>query len=97
MDLRGKDKAITGGVRDLLLDPNERSIALPTRTQSNNPREKAIQLLRTIKGISPARAELLLTKFGTVSGVAGASVDQLAEIKGIGRLLASEIAETFQS
>src|SRR3546814_415306 len=97
IDLRETAYAITVAIRDLLLDPNERSIARPTRTQSNNPREKAIQLLRTIKGISPARAELLLTKFGTVSGVAGASVDQLAEIKGIGRLLASEIAETFQS
>src|SRR3546814_6639184 len=68
IDRRETAYAITVAIRDLLLDPNERSIARPTRTQSNNPREKAIQLLRTIKGISPARAELLLTKFGTEIG-----------------------------
>lgn len=97
IDARETAYAITVAIRDLLLDPDERVIARPARALSKNPREKAIQLLRTIKGISPARAELLLTKFATVAGVATASVDQLAEVKGIGRALANEIAETFQS
>lgn len=97
IDARETAYAITVAIRDLMRDPDERTIARPARSRSKNPREKAIQLLRTVKGVSPARAELLLGAFGTVSGIAGATIDQLSEIKGIGQGLATEIFETFQA
>jgi ERCC4-type nuclease len=97
IDHRETAYAITVAIRDLILDPDERSIARPARARSKHPREKAIQLLRTIKGVSPARAELLLDTFGTVFGVASAAPEQIASLKGIGQTLASEIANTFQS
>src|SRR3546814_17632330 len=40
IDLRETAYAITVAIRDLLLDPNERSLARPKRTQSNNPRSE---------------------------------------------------------
>ena len=97
IDHRETAYAITVAIRDLILDPDERSIARPARARSKHPREKAIQLLRTIKGVSPARAELLLDTFGTVFGVASAAPEQIASLNGIGQTLASEIANTFQS
>jgi ERCC4-type nuclease len=96
IDPRETAYAITVAIRDLFLNPDDRSIARPARTRSRNPREKAIQLLRTIKGVSPARAELLLATFGNVSGVASADIEQISQIKGFGRSLAEEIVETLQ-
>lgn len=97
IDARETAYAITVAIRDLLLNPDDRSIARPARTRSKNPREKAIQLLRTIKGVSLMRAELLLDRFGTIAAIANQHADQISTVKGIGASLAKEITETFGS
>lgn len=51
--------------------------------------------LDAIAGVGPSRQKALLAKFGSVKGIREASVDQLADVPGIGRALAATISETL--
>jgi excinuclease ABC subunit C len=51
--------------------------------------------LDSIPGISGVRKRALLKKFGTVSRVAKATVEELAEVEGVGLKVASAIATYF--
>ncbi|MGE5386566.1 MAG: excinuclease ABC subunit UvrC [Betaproteobacteria bacterium] len=62
-------------------------------TGHRNQRGKARKTskLESIPGIGPARRKLLVTRFGGLPGVLGATIDQLAEVPGISRELAEQI------
>jgi excinuclease ABC subunit C len=51
--------------------------------------------LDSIPGISGVRKRALLKKFGTVSRVAKATVEELAEVEGVGLKVANAIATYF--
>jgi excinuclease ABC subunit C len=51
--------------------------------------------LDSIPGISGVRKRALLKKFGTVSRVAKATIEELAEVEGVGLKVASAIAAYF--
>jgi len=53
--------------------------------------------LDAIEGIGPAKRKALLTRFGSASGVARASFEELAAVPGISRALAQRIAEALRS
>ncbi len=59
------------------------------RNQRGKPRKTS--KLESIPGIGPARRKLLVTRFGGLPGVLGATIDQLAEVPGISRELAEQI------
>jgi excinuclease ABC subunit C len=44
-----------------------------------------------INGVGPSRRRALLTRFGSVSGVRGATIEELSAVSGIGTSLAREI------
>ena len=50
--------------------------------------------LDSIPGVSGVRQRALLKKFGTVGRVAKASVEELAEVEGVGEKVAAMIAAT---
>ena len=52
-------------------------------------------LLQAIPEIGPAKAELLLTSFGSPAGVASASIEALQMTKGIGPSAATKIYQVF--
>ncbi len=51
--------------------------------------------LEDVPGIGPARRKILLERFGGLQGVAGASVETLAQVPGISRELAQRIYDTL--
>jgi excinuclease ABC subunit C len=52
--------------------------------------------LDQIPGVGPKRHKSLLRHFGSVERVKGATVDDLAEVEGIGRGLAENIVRTLK-
>jgi excinuclease ABC subunit C len=48
-------------------------------------------LLDEIEGVGPQKRKLLLAKFGGAKGLRAASIDDLAEVAGIGPKLAAKI------
>jgi len=53
-------------------------------------------VLDGIPGIGPARRKGLLARFGTVSGIMGATVDELLTVKGVTKSLAEEILKQLK-
>ena len=50
-----------------------------------------------IPGVGPARRKVLLTRFGSVQGVRGATVDEVGSLPGIGPSLAQQILDALGS
>ncbi len=58
--------------------------------------DKILHIIKAISGVSTERGKALLTQFRTITGVAGASVDDLLEVQGIGPKTAETIHEAFR-
>lgn len=69
----------------------------PNKIPALGPIERAQYMLQTIPGISPVRSAALLTKFGTIAGVASASAKEIATIDGIGKKTAETLYEVLNS
>jgi excinuclease ABC subunit C len=50
-----------------------------------------------IKGISEKKAKALIKKFGSLMEIGEATVDEISEIKGFGKTLASRLIEVLNS
>ena len=68
-------------------------------TGHRNRRQKARRAseLDDIAGVGPKRRRELLTHFGGVRGVRGASVEEIAKVPGISRKLAEDIYGTLHA
>ncbi len=87
----------------LILPPDSRALHLIQRVRDEAHRfaiaghrarrAKARQssVLEDVPGLGPARRRELLTRFGGLQGVLGAGIDNLAQVRGIGRHLAEAI------
>lgn len=68
------------------------AIAFHRKTRT---REGLRSLLDGVPGVGPARRRELLTRFGGLSGLRAATVEEIASVKGIGRDLAAKIRKTI--
>jgi len=71
-----------GGSRRLAFKPKARSL-----------REEQLRIVSMLPGVSTARAEKLLERFGSVRRVFEASIEELASVEGIGEKTARRIYE----
>ncbi len=62
-----------------------------TGHRGQRAKSRKTSTLESLPGVGPARRKALITRFGGLAGVREASIDQLAEIPGIGRELAEKI------
>lgn len=69
----------------------------PVRDPSATALEVSISLLRTLPGVSKARAIALLDRFGSIAGVTRADVDKLKTVEGIGLKTANAIHEILRA
>ena len=61
------------------------------------PEERTVAILAAFEGVGEKRAQDILKHFGTLKAVCEASVEELMEVKGIGRRIAESIYNTWRS
>ena len=64
-----------------------------TRHRTRRSAGMTASVLDTIPGVGPSRRKALEQRFRTVAAIRGATVEQIAEVPGIGPGLAAVIAE----
>ncbi len=66
---------------------------LPHRAgRKSSGRERTrIEMLQAIPGIGPSRARALLVRFGGIPALVSASLDEIAKVDGIGRVMAARV------
>lgn len=64
------------------------------QSKAKRRRTRQLRLLQNLPGVGPRRAQELLDHFGSVRACLGATAEDLAEIRGIGRSTARRIVET---
>ncbi|MFZ3481833.1 helix-hairpin-helix domain-containing protein [Sphingomonas sp. 3-13AW] len=89
--------AIVTSIRDHFFGVGNKFDLEPVRLKGAGPIEIAKVMLETIPGISPARSTALLKRFGSVAGIARATVERLAEIDGIGKKTAEKLHEVLRA
>ena len=67
----------------------------PAYRKGGSAREHQRRMLAALPQVGPQRAEVLLRHFGSVERLATASVEELARVPGIGRVLARRIREAM--
>lgn len=77
------------------IDDKDRTYKDPFRPGVSED-DKILHIIKAISGVSTERGKALLTQFRTVAGVAGASVDDLLDVQGIGPKTAETIHRAFR-
>ena len=65
--------------------------------RNQRQRARKTSLLESIDGVGPKRRRQLLTHFGSLSGVKGASEQEIAKVDGISHAIAREIYQTLHN
>nr|MDB4346202.1 helix-hairpin-helix domain-containing protein [bacterium] len=80
------------------MQPIDREIHTPSLVRKKiSTTDLRIDVLCTIKGISPKKAKLLIKKFGSIMELGEASIEEISEIEGLGNVLAKRILGVLNS
>lgn len=97
IDMTHTAYAIVVAVRDFFLGCDGKFDLAPVRLPGIGPIEIAKVMLETIPSISPTRSAALIRRFGSIAGVAAASVKEISEIDGIGATTARRLHEVLHA
>jgi len=86
---------LAGLAEDLSKDKKAKVFPLRVKEKATRPEDYVRMVIEGLPNISGQRAINLLKHFGTVRNIANASVEELAEVEGIGGKIARRIYETF--
>ena len=76
-------------------DGKDRTYRDPFRPGASES-DKILHIIKAVSGVSTERGKALLGQFRTITGVAGASVDDLLAVQGIGPKTAEAIYDAFR-
>jgi len=80
------------------MQPIDRNVYVPRMIKKKiSTDDLRIDVLMGIKGISEKKAKSLIKKFGSLMEIGEATVDEISEIKGFGKTLASRLIEVLNS
>ena len=54
-----------------------------------------IDVLCTVKGISPKKAKLLIERFGSIMEIGEASIEEICELDGFGNVIAKRLIDVL--
>lgn len=63
----------------------------PVTSKRSNKLKQQVFILQGLPGIGPAKAKMLLDKFGTIQAIFSASISDLKEVEGVGKYTAEKI------
>jgi len=86
---------LAGLAEDLSREKKPKVFPLRVKEKAEKPEDYARMVVEGLPHISGQRAINLLRYFGTVKNIANATVDELAEVEGVGKKIAERIYETF--
>ena len=79
------------------MQPHDREVYAPRIVKRITTTDLRADVLCTIKGVSPKKAEDLLKKFGSIMEIGEATTEEICEIEGIGKVLAARIIKTLHT
>jgi len=80
------------------MKPVDRPVYTPTLIkQKISTGDLRLDVLSSIKGISPAKGTLLLKEFGSIMEIGEATVDEISKLEGFGKVLAQRILDVLNN
>jgi ERCC4-type nuclease len=80
------------------MKPVDRPVYTPTLIkQKISTGDLRLDVLSSIKGISPAKGTLLLKEFGSIMEIGEATVDEMSKLEGFGKVLAQRILDVLNN
>ena len=95
LDLEHTAYEIVVAIRDHFFGTGSKFDLAPRKLKAVGALEVARVMLETIPGVSTSRAAALLTRFGSIAGIAAAEVKEIATVEGIGKMTAQILRDTL--
>lgn len=97
LDLQHTAYVIVTTIRDHFFGTGTAFDLKPVKTPGIGDVERAQFMLQTIPGISPTRSAALIERFGTIAGLARATVKEIASIDGVGAKTAKTLHDVLHA
>jgi len=80
------------------MQPIDREIHMPSLVRKRiATTDLRIDVLCTVKGISPKKAKLLINKFGSIMEIGEASIEEISQLEGFGKVTAKRLIDVLNT